>query len=114
MSDDLETRLTRALRPVAPSEEFSARLLARVGAEARLATPVLPLRRRRPAAAWWWSAGLAASLLLAVGIRHRAAESQERRAGLEARQQVFAALALTNQKVDLAVRTVRAESSDAP
>jgi hypothetical protein len=105
MSDDLENRLTRALRPVAPSEEFSARLLERVAAEAR---------PRRAAPTWWLSAGLAASLLLALAVRHRAAESQERLAGIAARQQVFAALAVTNQKLDLAYRTVRSESRDAP
>jgi hypothetical protein len=114
MSDDLENRLTQALKPVAPREEFSARLLERVAAEARPQTATPKSRPRRTMPTWWLPAGLAASLLLAVGVRHHAAESQERLAGLAARQQVFAALALTNQKLDLAVRTVQSESRAAP
>jgi len=114
MNDDLESRLRQALRPVPPGEEFSARMLKRV----TLASPASASSRnappRRVAASWWLSAGLAASLLLALGIRHRQSEAQQRLAGLAARQQVFAALRVTNQKLDLAYRTVRSESRDAP
>jgi hypothetical protein len=103
MSEDLEARLRAALRPVSPSEEFSVRLQERLAAAAR---------PRRPAAALWFGAALAASLLLAVGIVHRASEAQERVAGLAARQQVLDALRVTNQKVDLAYLTVTSESRD--
>jgi len=112
MSEDLEDRLRQALRPVSPGEEFSARLLGRVAAATPPPAPNCHTPRRRVAANWWLSAGLAASVLLALGIRHRASESQERLAGLAARQQVFAALRVTNQKLDLAYLTVRSESED--
>jgi hypothetical protein len=113
MSDDLEDRLRQALRPVSPGEQFSARLQERVTATAR---PLAPNSRspRRRVANWWLSAGLAASLLLALGIARRASESQERVAGLAARRQVFEALRVTNQKLDLAYRTVLSESRDEP
>jgi hypothetical protein len=114
MSDDLESRLRRALRPVAPGEQFSARLLERVAAAERPPAPSSRSTPRRGAATWWLSAGFAASLLLALGIAHRASESQERRAGLAARRQVFEALSVTNQKLDLAYRTVLSESRDEP
>ena len=113
MSEDLDSRLKQALRPVPPSEKFSARLLERVAA-ARPEMPSAVRRPRRSIANWWLSAGLAASLLLAVGIRHRADESQERLAGLAARRQVFEALRVTNQKLDLAYHTVLSESREAP
>jgi hypothetical protein len=103
MSEDLEARLRNVLRPVAPSEEFSARLQERMAAAAR---------PPRSAAALWVGVALAASLLLAVGIVHRASEAQERLAGRAARQQVLDALRVTNQKVDLAYLTVASESRD--
>lgn len=142
MTEDLEDRLKQALRPVAPSEEFSARLLQRLEATSQapvpqtsvlqpaapqsplsqpaapqspLSQPAVPNRgsvRRLPTANWWLSAGLAACVLIGLGIHHRASESQERLAGLAARQQVFEALSMTNQKLDLVYRTVRNEARD--
>jgi hypothetical protein len=105
MSEGLEARLRAALRPVSPSEEFSVRLQERLTAAAR---------PRRRAVALWFGAALAASLVLAVGIAHRASKAQERVAGLAARQQVLDALRVTNQKVDLAYLTVTSESRDEP
>jgi len=114
MSDDLERRLRQALRPVSPGEEFSVRMQERVALASRPPAPGSNSTPRRVAASWWLSAGLAASLLLALGVRHRAGEAQERLAGLAARQQVFVALRVTNQKLDLACRTVLSESRDQP
>jgi len=104
VSEDLEARLRSVLRPVSPSEEFSARLQERLAAA--------PRARRRSSAPLWVGAALAASLLLAVGVVHRAGEARERVAGLAARQQVLDALRVTNQKVDLAYLTVVSESRD--
>jgi hypothetical protein len=112
MSEDLEARLRNVLRPVPPSEEFSARLQERLAAAPRPQDAVQSYRARRPAAALWVGAALAASLLVAVGIVHRASEARERLAGRAARQQVLDALRVTNQKVDLAYLTVTSESRD--
>ena len=114
MSDDLERRLRQALRPVPPGEEFSARMQERVALASRPPASGSNSTPRRGAARWWLSAGLAASLLLALGIRHREVEAQERLAGLAARQQVFEALRVTNQKLDLAYHTVLLDSRDEP
>ena len=112
MSDDLESRLRHALRPVPPGEAFSARMQERVALASRPSASGRNSTSRRVAASWWLSAGLAASLLLGLGIRHRQSEAQQRLAGLAARQQVFAALRVTNQKLDLAYHTVLSESRD--
>ena len=112
MSKDLEARLRDILRPVQPSEESSARLLERLAAAARPQDTVRSFHPRRVTATLWVSAALAASLLLAVGIFHRAKELQERVAGLAARQQVLEALRVTNRKLNLAYLTVMSESRD--
>jgi len=113
MSRDLESRLRAALRPVAPGEDFTHQLMARV----RFAAPPLqPNRRRIPwggikPTAWWISASLAASLLLAVGVQRYAQESRERENGLEARREVVEALRVTSQKLNLAYEAVKSQSS---
>jgi hypothetical protein len=135
MNDDLDSKLRDALRPVPPRGELTELLIARLagrsagesaadadaaaaaaapataaatGAAARVAR-VSPVRRlQRPV--WWLPVGLAASLLLAVGIQRSAHEREQREKGLEARRQVFEALRVTNQKLDVVYRAVRDES----
>jgi hypothetical protein len=98
---DIESRLRDALRPTAPSEEFTQRLIDQVGGG-----------RRRPATRpLWWLGGIAASLLLAVGVQHHVHAQRELANGLEARRQVMQALQLTSQKLDLAYEAVKKQSS---
>jgi hypothetical protein len=108
MNTDLESRLRAALRPVRPDETFSRTLLANVmaahGAERRR------FGRRAPGAAWWLSAGLAASLLLTVGVQHHL-EEQARQRGMEARREVVEALRVTSQKLNLAYEAVQRQAS---
>jgi hypothetical protein len=111
MKDDPETALRQALRPVEPSEGFEERLLARVSAERSLPPGQRRLKWRRSPAAWWLSASLAASLFVAVGVQHHFREQREREIGLEARRQVIEALRVTDEKLDLAYRIVRGQSS---
>jgi len=112
MKDDPESALRQALRPVAPSEGFEERLLARVTAQRRVPAKQSRLRwRPRSPAAWWLSAGLAASVLVAVGVQHHLHEQRERETGLEARRQVMEALRVTDEKLDLAYRIVKGQSS---
>ena len=98
MSEDLESKLRAALRPVDPGAEFTACVLAATG----IATERSRARRRSVA-----SLALAASVLLAVlgayGWRERQHE-----AGLEAREEVLKALRVTGEKLDLASRLVNA------
>jgi hypothetical protein len=100
MSEDLESRLRAALRPLPPSEDFARKLAARVSA-----------RRRFAPGAWWIPASLAASLLIAVGVQHQVKESHERADGLEARREVVEALRVTSQKLNLAYEVVKSQSS---
>jgi hypothetical protein len=127
MSDDLESRLRDALRPVPPRSELTEQLIARLtgepgapgtsGASGATAAPLTAAARAAPVASerrlrrpiWWLPLGLAASLLLAVGIQSEH-EREQRAKGLEARRQVIEALRVTNQKLDLAYRAVRDES----
>jgi hypothetical protein len=107
MNTDLESRLRAALRPVRPDETFSRKLLAHVMAGGRSEQHRF---WRTPATAWWLSAGLAASLLLAVGVQ-RHIEEQARQRGMEARREVMEALRVTSQKLNLAYEAVQSQTS---
>lgn len=113
MSEDLESQLRAALRPIAPSAALEKKLIACVTAKAPLAPPVAGRRGRlgfHPRARWL-SLGVAACLLLALGIQHRLQERHERENGLEARRQVLQALRMTSQKLDLAYEIVKSQST---
>jgi hypothetical protein len=110
MSMDLESRLRAALRPVTPDETFTRQLLARVIADqARTKQRRFTWRGAKPLA-WWLSAGLAASLLLAVGVQQHL-EEQARQRGMEARREVVEALRMTSQKLNLAYEAVQSQAS---
>lgn len=94
MNDDLESQLRAALRPVEPPD-----LRGRVLAELRAPRP------RR--GGLWWGAGLAASLLLTLGVYSHVQTVRETAAGLEARREVLQALRVTHQKLDLAYQSVK-------
>lgn len=111
MSRDLEKELRRALHPVDPGEDFTARVLARLAAAPRAAEPVevadpasRPARQGRARRAWIPLA-LAASLVVAalLGIQWHERRNLE---GVEARRELIEALRVTNQKLDLAYRLV--------
>jgi len=113
MTEDLESRLRDALRPVEPRKEFAEQLLARIAAQSQRRAPERATRARGfRSAPWWLAAGLAASLFVAVGVQHHRNELDQRERGLEARRQVIEALRVTNQKLELAYRVVRSESSE--
>jgi hypothetical protein len=94
--NDLDAELRRALRPVDPPPGFTGRVLARVSQGQRS-----PRHTR-----WRIPLGLAAAVLLGLGIYMRAQQRQQL-AGLEARRQVIEALRLTDEKLDLAFQTVK-------
>jgi hypothetical protein len=112
MSNDIESQMRAALRPVAAREEFSQNLLART-----LAAPTAPARPRgfgaarlRPMA-WWLTASLAASLVLAVGVHQHLEQQRLQQSGLEARREVLKALHVTSQKLNLAYETVKSQAT---
>ena len=111
MTEELESRLRAALRPVAPRHDFTEELIARVGADRHSPTEARGSGRRRRRAPAWWLAGLAASLLIVAGIQNHLQQARERAGGLEARRQVIEALRLTSQKLDLAYETIKSQSS---
>ncbi len=111
MNEEVESQMRSALRAVAPSEEFSQKLVANV-----TTPPAVPGRPRRIAAhrhplAWWFSAALAASLVLAVGVHQRLQEQRLQQSGLEARREVVEALRVTSQKLNLAYEAVKSQST---
>lgn len=93
MSDELEDRLRKALRPVDPEEGFAERVMARI-------EPVSVSKRGRRV---WLPAALAASALLGVVLW----QADRERRGLEARRQLIEALHITGEKLDVAYRGVR-------
>jgi hypothetical protein len=105
VNDDLDNPLRKALRPVDPGEDFTARVLARAaeeGARGETGAPPLARRGRRFI---WVPAALAASLALVFGVAHLWREHQEEE-GLAARDQVMEALRMTSEKLDLAYQIV--------
>jgi negative regulator of sigma E activity len=105
MSEELERLLRRALRPVDPGEDFTARVMAQVSANPR------NLRARaRSRRAAWIPLGLAASVILLVtGVYGW--HQRQREAGLAARAQVLEALRVTSEKLDLAYRLINTSSA---
>ena len=112
MSKDIESQMRAALRPVAPSDEFSQRLLTRLALE----RPPQPKRARIGAGrlhplAWWLTASLAASVILAVGVHQHLQQQRLQESGLEARREVLEALRMTSQKLNLAYEAVKSQST---
>jgi hypothetical protein len=112
MSKDIESQMRAALRPIAPSDEFSRRLLTRVA----LQRPSQPKPRRIGAGglhplAWWLTASLAASVILAVGVHQHLQQQRLQQSGLEARREVVEALRMTSQKLNLAYEAVKSQST---
>jgi hypothetical protein len=110
MNEDLESRLRAALRPVAPGDEFSQKLIARMTAD-RISPARGTGRRRLFTPAGWLSTALAASLLLALGVQRHLQERHEHEQGMEARRQVIEALRVTSQKLHLAYVAIENQSS---
>jgi hypothetical protein len=113
MSDDIESKLRAALRPVHPGDEFTQRLVTQFSEQQTARPPRrrLPLARARHYG-WWVSAGLAAALVLAVGVERHVQEVRDRQNGAEARREVVEALRMTSQKLNLAYEAVKSQSPD--
>jgi hypothetical protein len=112
MSQDLESQLRAALRPIAPSATFEKKLIACITDDPQHSQPKA---HRVGGAGWrsrtrWLSVAAAACLLIAVGLQNRLQLRRERENGLEARRQVVEALRVTSQKLDLAYQIVKSQS----
>lgn len=102
MPIDLEQQLRDALRAVEPDAGFAERV-TQVARNDRLR------HRSVTRTLSWLATGLAASVLLAVLVMHEQGLARERQ-GREARRQLVAALEITDQKLDLALRAVNERS----
>jgi hypothetical protein len=107
VSEDLENKLRRALRPVDPGVDFTRGVMERV------AENQLP-RRRRILRFGWPSAVAASLLLLMIGAGVHQWQESRKAAGLAARQQVIEALRVTSDKLDLAYRLVNTPPQPRP
>jgi hypothetical protein len=110
MSKDIESQMRAALRPLAPSEEFSQKLVANVTSQSPAPRKSRRVAGRHPLA-WWFGASLAASVLLAVGVQQHLQQQRLQQSGLEARREVLEALRVTSQKLDLAYEAVKSQST---
>jgi len=113
MNDHLEDELRRALRPADPGDDFTRKVMARV--RSRETTAPAPRTRASHQALRWLPAALAASLLMAIIVKHERIEERttDERAiedGLRARDQLLAALQVTSAKLDLAYQAVQNEA----
>jgi hypothetical protein len=111
MSKDIETEMRAALRPVAPSEEFSQKLVANVTSQRPAALKPRRVPSGRHPLVWWFSGSLAASVVLAVGVHQHLEQQRLQQSGLEARREVLQALRVTSQKLDLAYEAVKNQST---
>ena len=111
MSKDIESQMRAALRAVAPSEEFTQKLVANVTSRLPAAPKPRRLGARWRPLAWWFSASLAASVVLAVGVHQHLQQQRLQQSGLEARREVLEALRVTSQKLNLAYEAVKSEST---
>jgi hypothetical protein len=108
MNDDIERQLQAALRPVDPGDRFAQRVLGRIAREPAPAPRFPWLPRSIPGPSRWWAAGLAAMVVVMIGIGdawqvHRTAQ------GIEARRQLIEALRVTDEKLDVAYRVINAK-----
>lgn len=104
MSDRIETELRRALRATDPGDEFTRSVMARVHAQPSQTSNAVgsPVLR-------WLPAALAASLLVAIIVKHEAREPALAEGEL-ARKQLLEALRVTSQKLDIAYQVVHNQS----
>ena len=108
MNDFLERELREALRSKDPGEEFTRKVMARIHAQQDAArAPSHPLAQRM---ARWIPAALAASLLMAIVMRHEPIPQPTAQDGARAREQLLQALRLTSEKLDLAYQVVHDDS----
>jgi hypothetical protein len=110
MSKDIESLMRAALRPLAPREEFSQKLVANVTSKHPAPRTARRLAAGRHPLAWWFGASLTASVLLAVGVHQHMQQQRLQQSGLEARREVLEALRVTSQKLNLAYEAVKSQS----
>lgn len=109
MNDLLENELRRALRPEDPGEDFTRKVMARIGSQAATPARPTPLGHR---IVQWFPAALAASLLVAIIVKHERIEDRTVQDGLQAREQLLLALRMTSEKLDLAYEVVHEASHE--
>ncbi len=102
MNEDLDDKLRKALRPVDPGEDFTARVVARAAAAG---VDAGASESRKFARLVWLPAAAVACLVLVVAVTHLRHQHQEE-AGQAARDQVMEALRVTSEKLDLAYEIV--------
>jgi hypothetical protein len=103
MSDELEKSLRSALRPVDPGEKFTQDVLAAASRPRHDALTSHPAFHR--AALRWASATLVVVLSAGIFAAHQW-QVHRTQQGLEARRQLFQALHVTGENLDMAYRMV--------
>jgi hypothetical protein len=104
MSDRLDAELRRALRPADPGDAFTRAVMSRVPANSTRAK-----KASNSSVLRWLPAALAASLLVAIIVKHEHREPTVAQGEL-AREQLLEALRVTSQKLDIAYQVVHNQS----
>jgi negative regulator of sigma E activity len=103
MTQDIESALRGALRPVEPDEGFAERVMARITNE-----PLRPMRPQRR----WMPYAIAASLVGAISVLVGTHQHEQRiREGQAARAQLMAAMQMTGDKLELVYQAVNDSSA---
>lgn len=98
MMDDLERRLSEALRREDPSGSFEARVMAAVAREQDRRRAWIP-------GGWRWATALAMTVVAVFGVQ----KYRERAAGEEAKARLELALRITSEKLRKIQQQVNAE-----
>jgi hypothetical protein len=120
MTDELENRLRRALRPLDAPDGFTERLMQRLPQASAQQSPVLvalPAPKKKPARHFGLPAAMAASLLAAVLLGQQIADDRladEEAAGRAASQEIMQALRVTSEKLDMAYEAVNPDVQENP
>jgi hypothetical protein len=111
MNDSLDKQLRAALQPIDPGDDFTQRVLSRIGNEGAAARSSARLNVTQSRKHSYWMYGVLAASISAVGVVALVVHQRnEREAGELARQQVLEALQVTSEKLNLAYRVVRDRS----
>jgi len=114
MSENFETELRRALRPVDAPAGFTERVMRALPAQREPALPVENLPSPHRVKRFAIPLAFAAALVLSVVLGQHVAEVQKERvareqeaAGIAASRELMQALHVTSQKLDLAYQAVK-------
>lgn len=113
MTDEFEKTLRRALRPRAPGEDFSSRVLAQLDSTEMPSGPLVHLAsmRRRAFRSPWLPAALAACIIAGIGIVQMRQHAADTARANQARAQLLEALRIASDNINIVRAAVAREEN---